>query len=252
MQQIPKIDYQYWAKISPFFGDSPLVPSIRVGLQHAQKGGLIDDVVTAIDTLSNQRLVEIIQEEILKVRLPVTSPGEEMLRIFDLIQGWGGKMCRGIYTKPKANPARISEKSKIQEQYGIAINHLSKKEVDLCLSALNKIPFLADAFSTKHIHFWSRYGNLGTNCSIYDSRIKALLYFSITKTPPYHEYLALMESVANDQSLNYHDVEAALFAFSSNWFGNGNLKLNSRVTDKTDQDEALRLNEIWESSRQNS
>jgi len=247
--QSPDIDFVYWIQKSPFFQNLPLLQNIKIGLYFADKGRLIDDVISKIDRMTNCELVEIIKNEIENVSSKSCHADEEILRIFDLIQGWGGRMGRGPYVKPKTAPYRMSNSTQIAFLYRANLKYLREGSLDKALQELLKIKYLGESFATKHLYFWGKYGTNKKILPIYDTRIKLLVYSSDKRAPSYSQYVFDLTQKANEIGLDIEELEKALFAFSSNWFANNNLKIIEKPRDAKDRVEAERIAKAYERNK---
>ena len=160
---------------------------------------------------------------------------DELLIIFDLIQGWGGKTGRAPYVKPAEGPTRLSWKP-LSQTYRDAIRICFNEDFDYSklLTSLLKIPGIGESFATKHMFFWSEYGPRREAIPIYDSRIKTLLCLSDRDAVDYHSFYVAMKNTAKVQKLNVGLLERALFAFSQNYFPNSTLIMKSSLKDMTD------------------
>ena len=240
---IPKIDFSFWLKRNPFFSHEPLLTNIKTGLNHAKRGGLIDDVIARLGSMYNDDLVNEIKNEIGQNK-NLFGADEALLRIFDLIQGWGGRSCRGPYVKPKGSPYRIEFASFIAQQYRCGLKKLNADDIDGALSEFLKIKYLGESFATKHLYFWGRHGFLAKELPIYDVRIKNLVYGKSSSVATYSRYNDDLQKVAREVEIQVEELERALFAFSMNWFLNDKLSLRDTPVCETDRSEAVRISSI--------
>jgi hypothetical protein len=240
---IPNINYQFWMDQNPFYGNIPIPATMRTGLVHyASRPGLIDDIILKIDKLLCAELVREIQNGIENVVNNNLIDNEDLvLRIFDLIQGWGGRMCKGPYV-PFLNPRR----NQINEWFHIyqsAIKLAIKGDIN-CLREFIRIPKIGESFGTKHMHFWSKFGT-GQPLPIYDIRIKTLLYFEGRSTHNYQTYISHIDEEANVNNLTMEEIERALFAFSTNYFPNNKLLIRANYLFEVDLEVAQDLERRW-------
>ena len=240
---MPSIDLDFWVKKNPFFSSGRMLTNIKTGLNHAKRGGLINDIISRMDEMSNNDLVRLIASEIGQ-NAQLAQSENDLLRIFDLIQGWGGRMCKGPYVIPKAAPYRIAFSSFIATQYESGLKALTSENIDLALAELMKIKHLGESFATKHLYFWGRYGALGAELPIYDRRIKNLIYGKNASAANYSQYIRDLREVAEKEKLPVGDLERALFAFSMNWFLNDKLNLKEKAVYEIDRSEAVRISSI--------
>lgn len=239
---IPNIDFEYWSKKNNFFSDNELSETIKIGLNHARKGKLIGQILDSINVSSNKVLVDLIATRIQKYDHIVEFTDDELLIIFDLIQGWGGRMGKTPYVKPQTGPTRLTWKP-LAKTYrdSIAISFDNNFNYEHFLNCLIQIPGIGVSFATKHMFFWTEYGPRRNAIPIYDARIKLLLCLSERYAVDYKAFYMAMEKAAQVSNITIGIIERALFAFSQNYFPNNSLVINSTPKDMTDIDEALRL-----------
>jgi hypothetical protein len=240
--RFPNIDYSYWCEKNEYFADIPLTKTIKMGLDHSRKGGLIAPVLETHHILTNKNLVELIKLKINMYQSIDCFNSNELLLIFDLIQGWGGKMGRNIYVKPKGNPTRNSLTT-LAEIYREAIDYCVSGKYQLALQKITSIPNLGESFATKHIFFWSE--SKGKALPIYDTRIKTLLFFKSIAAATYDVYVKSLHDKAEDLKLGSVLIERALFSFSQNYFPNNSLFIKKNISDRNNIDEAKTLNDLY-------
>ena len=243
----PNINYHFWMNRNPFYGHNPIPATMRTSLAHyASRPGLINDVILNIDNLLCSELVQEIKNGIENVVNNNLFDNEDLvLRIFDLIQGWGGKMGKGPYV-PFQNPVRDQINNWIHI-YQSAIR-LAIQGNPNSLREFIRIPKIGESFGTKHMHFWSKYG-AGQPVPIYDLRIKTLLYFTSSRIPNYQTYINEISKQAQINNLVMEEIERALFAFSTNYFPNNKLRIKANYSSDVDLDIAQDLERQWISLR---
>jgi hypothetical protein len=243
----PNIDYNYWMTMNPFYADAPLLPTMRICLiNFASLPGLINDVIDNIENMTCKKLVSLIENDINEIiKNDLFEDQNKMLRVFDLINGWGGKMGKATYVKPKGNTTRNSS----DKWYNHYVNGVKKaiKSENEGLADFIKIPNVGDSFGTKHLYFWSLYGS-NMPIPIYDARIKTLLYLSVDEAPSFEQYVEDMSNFSTLKNITINQLEKALFAFSSNYFSNESLIIKKENLDKTDLDEAKRIENLYNSN----
>lgn len=238
--RFPEITYHYWSQKNEYFSDFPLIGTIKVGLNHARKGGLIDEVIKKSSINTNKNLVDLIQLRIQKFNFSDGVDNKDLMIIFDLIQGWGGKACRNIYVQPKSNPTRHSLVT-LPLIYTRAINYCISGDYKMALEEMLSIPNLGESFATKHIFFWSEFGPSRKGLPIYDTRIKTLLFMKASAAGTYDAYINALNEKARELSVPSVLVERALFSFSQNYFPNSSLTIKKKLLDSTDMEEARNL-----------
>jgi hypothetical protein len=240
LPRFPNINYNYWCQKNEYFSDTPLIDTIKTGLNHARKGGLIDVALKNTNIQTNKNLVDLIDSKIKKYPSIENFNDDELMLIFDLIQGWGGKMGRNIYVQPKNNPTRRSH-LQLPTIYRKAMGHCILGDYRSALKEITSIPNLGESFATKHIFFWSEFGPSRKALPIYDTRIKTLLFLKTTAAQNYDVYVKALNEKAKELSMAPALVERALFSFSQNYFPNGKLLINDLLSDRTDLEEAMKL-----------
>ena len=225
--QVPEIDYIFWRQKNEFYSDNKLPNNISMGLKHASRGGLIDKYTFA----TCMDLVRLIEDKIKSHNTPNDYLDNEILTIFDLIQGWGGKTGRLPYV-PIKNPPRSSRKSEYLKTYREAIEMIyaldekqyTEEEINDVDHKLQQMPEVGQSYSTKHLCFWSRSLPSCPNLVIFDTRMKQIFYSCnpgvAKKNLNYVEFINAVNAKALLLGLGAYEIEAGLFAFSQNYFFN--------------------------------
>ena len=225
--KFPKIDYNYWAEKHPFYDQIELKKgdSVSIGLGHAEKGELIkkqdyQDAKTLVDTIKNKiNLIDLNECDY-----------EELLTIFDLIQGWGGKMGKLCYWPSKGKvPLRISNPKDFANNYLKIIKLLidvsgqesltedTVKELEKSLRNLDNVGM---PFGSKHFFFWSWFRKKQNIFYIYDTRMVAITKILNGKKMSYYSYLMFLNNIEQSLKLDTGVAERGLFSFSHNFFSN--------------------------------
>jgi len=231
------IDYRFWLSKNRYYSDTELTKEVKIGLKHAKKAGLISSLTGNLKT--SKDLIILIQDKIEEKDNPDEYTDNDLLIIFDLIQGWGGPTGMRPYVKPKANPSRMFQQKLYADKYRTAAEMLYEIDKDdyeydpnikTIKDKIEEMLFVGESFSTKHLSFWSR--SLG-NCPdliIFDKKLKNI--FSACNEEPEISYKEFLESFSGDfepdnaHGLNIYEKEAAIFAFSKNYFKNEELALH--------------------------
>ena len=219
--KFPEIDYNYWEKKHPFYDNKKLEKgdTVSVGLTHAAKGGLIKKqdyqyAKTLVDTIENKiNLIDLKQ-----------CGHEELLTIFDLIQGWGGKQCRQTYNPRKKKlpkgladpegltkgsfeiikPKRLADPRQFADDYLEIIKllidvsgqeNLTKNTVKKLEMSLINFDNVALGFGSKHFFFWSLFKKQPNILYIYDTRMEAITKILNGKKMNYYSYLMLLNDI---------------------------------------------------------
>lgn len=137
---------------------------------------------------------------------------EAFLKIFDLIQVWGGwGGVRGIYTKPKNNPIRENPEDWIgrYKQAAIAANNSRTK----ALEAFQTIPQMGDSSATRHLYFWGGHPPMSAT-------LKALV-FRQDEEANYEEFVSKLVTLGKIWNVDTLYAERALYGLTEFY---GNLK----------------------------
>lgn len=229
--RLPAIEFSFWVHQNQFYSDKVLTQNVRIGLGHAAKGGLIGGYTFS----SNKALVDCIAEKVSAHPHPDQFSDDELMTIFDLIQGWGGKTGRGPYVRPKVAPPRISDKSypaqyrrAVELMFALDQGSFTQSEIDQVNQMFCKMRGIAQSYSTKHMCFWSRSLVNCPTLAIYDTRMVNIFRAAnpgIGAPLTYINFLDALKDTGTVVGLRVDEVESALFAFSSNYFTNDHLKL---------------------------
>lgn len=222
--KLPDIDYSFWKEKNEFYSSESLSESTKKGLMHASKAGLIGK----FNFESNLDLVKFIDAKISEHCKPSDFSDEDLLLIFDLIQGWGGANCRAPYVRPKHSPWRFDPNYSIKYRKSVQMLYELKQdpsnsEVDKISKTICQMNGVMEPFATKHMYFWSK--NL-SGCRVllvYDTRMKAIFNASNKLYSSGLDYVSFLNSItdkANEMRLTEVEIEKALFAFSSNYYKN--------------------------------
>ena len=169
----------------------------------------------------------------------------EILKIFDLIQIWGGLTGGSNPYKIKDNnTVRLNYKNWI-EQYRKLINLSINQNIEGYKFVIEKnIPCLNMSFGSKHISFWSR-KDVDDNCLIViDNKISGV---SGVKKASEADYKVIIENVfkiANELNLKPYQIEKALFTFHKFYFDNNNSKFYDVDVNSIDYNVANNLKEF--------
>jgi hypothetical protein len=106
-------------------------------------------------------------------------------KIFIWIQLWGGNSGRGIFIRGEQWPRNFNGSTYLK-----AINKIQIGKYTEALEILNTLYGVSTAFSTKHIHFWSK-----KDAPIYDSIIAAIIFGRNPAQIRAEEYLIYIESL---------------------------------------------------------
>ena len=234
--RFPEIDYNYWEEKHPFYDQVELKKgdSVSIGLLHAEKGGLIKkqdyrDAKTLIDTIKNKiNLIDLNECDY-----------EELLTIFDLIQGWGGQQCRHTYSKKKL-PKRLTDPNEFADDYLEIIKllidisgqeNLTENTVKELEKSLRNLDNVGMNFGSKHFFFWSWFRKKQNIFYIYDTRMVAITKILNGKKMSYYSYLMFLNNIEQSLKLDTGVAERGLFYFSHNFFSNDDPPIFKNLSD---------------------
>jgi hypothetical protein len=169
----------------------------------------------------------------------------EVLKIFDLIQIWGGLTGGSNPYKIKDNSSvRLNYKNWIKE-YKRLINLSINQNIESYKFVIEKnIPCLNMSFGSKHISFWSRKEEDDNCLVVIDNKISGV---SGVKTASEADFKLIIENIfkiSNEFNLKPYQIEKALFTFHKYYFDNNNLKFNEVDLNSIDYDVANNLKEF--------
>ena len=132
-----------------------------------------------------------------------------LTKIFIWIQLWGGNSGRSIFIRKNGWPLNFNNKT---YQKGVELS-ISGNYTE-ALETFNSLFGISTAFSTKHIHFWSK-----MKAPIYDSIIAAIIFGrkqTQIRTKDYPRYLNALDKLKltlNNSEIDVSSIERNLF----NW-----------------------------------
>ena len=132
-----------------------------------------------------------------------------LTKIFIWIQLWGGNSGRTIFIRGKGWPENFETTI-----YAKAVNEIQSGKYIDALETLNSLYGVSTAFSTKHIHFWSK-----ADAPIYDSIIAAIIFgrkgtqIRAKEYPLYINALDKLVEELNLEGVDRSSIERNLF----NW-----------------------------------
>ena len=232
-RELIKINFDYWRYRNTYYEDIPLNESMKAGLKIIKNNGFL----ISFNPKSAKEWTNRIEKEI--ALFDFNRPNyHKLAEIFDLIQGWGGKMGKTPYVRPAKNPPRNNfEFWKLLYLSGCSF--AQKKLPEESLTALLKINGIGKSFATKHMKFW---GDL----PILDTRISLILKGS-DNWNNYKDFLSILDEFSSTWGCTIAEAERAIFAFSQAYFNNTDLYLKeNNLTNKIDINIAQKLSIIWE------
>jgi hypothetical protein len=147
-------------------------------------------------------------------------PDEQLLkRIFLRIQLWGGNESRHFFIREGGFEANY-----ISEIYEEAIALIAINEFDRANRKLNEIRFIATAFATKHIFFWSN-----NHAPIFDSLIAKIVFGRKYADPLYYPlYLNVLSNIATEIGTTSSMIERNLFNWANTEVGKNWIAIRMR------------------------
>ena len=250
-----EIDFKFWLKSNDYYSDKKMTANVKTGFNHVSKAGLIRKYKENLKT--NQDLINLIKQKIKQKNNPDFYSDIDLLTIFDLIQAWGGPMGRGPYVQPKANPSRKNQEKLYAQTYRRAVEMLYEIDKDNYVYEKNILPIkdkieelkrVGESFSTKHLSFWSRSLDNCPNLVIYDTRMREIIRAANKNIKddkiPYKNFIDALLKGKEVLKLEIHEIERAIFAFSSNYFKNKECtskNLNKKFKTLKDKEIAMEL-----------
>jgi len=244
---LKEIDFNFWVNSNDFY--SPDILSTD-GLNHTKKAGLINDLIKTLN--SNEELIKLIEQRITEKDSASAYTDEDLLIIFDLIQGWGGRMGRNPYVfqnAPRINKSELFAsiyRESVEMLYQLNVIEDYEKNIAPIKNKFEELPQVGESFSTKHLSFWSRFLKNCPELVIYDSRMKNLIEAAnkdVDKTEiTYNDFYTALKNNENELGLDINNLERAIFGFSLNYFLNDKLVLvESPKIDHADKAIAYKL-----------
>lgn len=171
----------------------------------------------------------------------------EILKIYDLIQIWGG-LTGG------SNPYKITNNNSIRLEFNKWIKYY-RELINLSIKQDNnaynfvlqrKIPNLNMSFGSKHIFFWSRkeLEKEKSSLIVIDNKISGVFGYKKAINADYNLILGFVHEKSIEKNLMSYQIEKALFTFHKFYFNNDNDKFIQKDSNSKDYDVALRLKQV--------
>ena len=249
---IPNIDFNYWynrnledskniqQRSKSMVSKIANIYEINNNYNQSYFCGNIEEV----HRLKNLNYIDL-ENEIIKQIINIENIDSEkdasILKIFDLINIWGGLTggSNFYHIKNDSSP-RLDYKNWLPE-YKELINMAILKDLNAYKYILNNnIPGLRMSFGSKHISFWSR-KNANTRCLIIiDNKIAGTTGFKKANDANYSMIVSELHKLEDDLKMEPHKLEKALFTFHMHFFDNKNSKFYGKIGDN-DYSIALKL-----------
>ncbi len=193
-----------------------------------------------------------LESEILRMININNITNQDILRVIDLINLWGGKMSRGFYIPRRqlqvngeiniVIPRQLIEQPENMDRYKIGIS-LAKE------NNLNSVNYfrqfgIGPSYIGKHAYFWSN-----CNLPIVDAKIAGCFGYKssqiLLNNFTYTDVVQHMNIIKESNNLdNVVIVEKACFSLHNNYFDNGNTRFKENIQDFTDCKYAIQIAEL--------
>ena len=242
---VPEIDFKHWYDVNQKAGDTSqqrVKRIIRAIIRKYNNNRASIDEIIHSNNISREkalpyfiddeneikRLLEIkynkLEEEIVKLidEYEFTKPNDlNLLKIFDLIQIWGGTQGGRNFYVFRNMQIRINFEQWI-DHYRNGILAASERSIN-SYSIIMEIEQIAISFGSKHVSFWSRKSGNKDCLLVIDNKIAGT-------TGNNRPSIDIIEKIVNDihyfanDSIEFdpHQIEKALFSFHAHYFDNDN------------------------------
>lgn len=174
------------------------------------------------------------------------------LRVFDLVQAWGGKSGRQPYVPSKKglnDAPRIATSSSILKSYKKAVKNVIDGDINKAVNNFTSkdIKGVDMSFGTKHLWFWSEVVKdileIGERQPVYDDRI-ARMILGVNRadktgrplaSEKFKELATMVKKLGGKLDTDMKDIEVALFNFAGYYFGNEFENLKTDVVSLIEQ-----------------
>lgn len=195
-----------------------------------------------------------LESEILRVINYYNLTDQDILRVIDLVNQWGGKMSRGFYIpRPQIQnngqiliviPRQLIEEEENMDRYKVGINLARQNNLD-SVNYFRQFG-IGPSYIGKHAYFWSN-----CNLPIVDAKIAGCFGYNssqiLLNTYTYANVVQHMNVIKEKNHLdNVVKVEKSLFSFHKNYFDNGNTKFKDNIQDFTDCTYAIHIANLLE------
>jgi hypothetical protein len=243
--KIPKIDFKYWLNKNQT--DSlnekrfiALITKINniYSLDSKYKQSYFCGDNIEIGRLMNLNYVSFETEILEKIRnLNNLNNDDEILKIFDLIQIWGGLQGgSNFYNIINDTSLRLNYKVWMPIYKVLIKESISKNIKVYDIVAKGEIPNLRMSFGSKHISFWSR-KNDDDNCLvIIDNKIAGVSGIKIALNVDYTDILSQIHAYSKEFKMKPFEIEKSLFTFHRSYFNNTNSMFYAKKNDVGDKD----------------
>lgn len=252
---LPKIDFNYWynKNIEDSNNESRFVGMITKITKIYNENNIFKQAYFCGNEVEINRLKGLnynqFENEILSLIRDSKSikdfSDEEILKIFDLIQIWGG-LTGGSnpYQIKNNNTTRLDYQSWIKNYRELIIKSIERKVESYEYVLGGNIPYLKMSFGSKHISFWSRKEEDYNCLVVIDNKISGVSGVKIASEANFKLIIENIYKIANELNLMPYQIEKALFTFHKFYFDNSNSKFNNVDINSVDYNIALNLKEI--------
>lgn len=219
---LSNLDAKFWLAQRLVYGQHPLNSSMQASLSIIQGEGYL----TGQSFNTCAELIQSIQFAIERYHQADAQQNTSIaLRVFDLVQVWGGIMGRNPYVLgARKNKSSRQNSNGWISNYKRGISSATGQKPGLAIEQFCKIPQIGISFASKHLKFWGGF-------PILDTRVMMLM--GLKPSVKYADYLLNLDELARHLKLSRMQTEEALFAFSNVFFPNSELKVTSNINKKT-------------------
>ena len=243
--KIPKIDFKYWLNKNQtdslnekrFIALITKINNIyNLNIKYNQSYFCGDNI--EISRLMSLNYISFENEILEKIReLKNFNNDDEILKIFDLIQIWGGLQGgSNFYNIISDTSLRLNYKAWIPKYKELIKKSISKEINAYEIVAKGEIPNLRMSFGSKHISFWSRKNNDNECLVIIDNKIAGVSGVKIALDVNYTDILSQIHAYSKEFNMKPFEIEKSLFTFHRAYFNNINSVFYAKKNDVQDKD----------------
>jgi len=194
------------------------------------------DDIEEVDRIKNLTYNQFEEEIVQKIRLCDLNSNDAILRVFDLIQIWGGLQGgSNFYRNIRGNNClRLDYQNWIDAYRELIILSINNDRNAYQLIINRVIPYLGLSFGSKHISFWSRRDSSINPLVIIDNKIAGLWGFHKSSNLSYQNVNGILNDISETSTqtgLAMHHIEKSLFSFHKFYFNNENSSWSNRISD---------------------
>jgi hypothetical protein len=243
--EIPKIDFKYWLlkNHNDSLHEKRFIALITKIENLYEENTNYNQSYFCGDSIEISRLKEMnyleLENEILNKIRKITdfTNDNEILKIFDLIQIWGGLQGgSNFYNIVENSSMRLNYKNWLPKYIELIKESINKNKDAYEIVSKGKIPNLRMSFGSKHISFWSRKKNDDNCFIIIDNKIAGVSGIKNALEADYNNILSQVYNYSSEFNLKPFEIEKALFTFHKSYFDNSNTTFFGKKNDVQDKD----------------